>query len=136
MKPDYKQLSSLALAYIGDAVFEVMVRQHLLNQKIAKVHELHKQATKYVSARNQSRFIRFLMDQLNEEEHSIVMRGRNTKSNTTAKNATIDEYRHSTAFECLIGYLHLTDQQERLEWIFQKVVKQVDGGIAKPVKEH
>ncbi|OEH86308.1 hypothetical protein BHU72_13870 [Desulfuribacillus stibiiarsenatis] len=121
-KPNYKELSSLALAYIGDAIYEVMVRQQLLNQGIAKVQYLHKEATKYVSARSQSQFIQMLMDQLTEEERNIVMRGRNTKSYTTAKNATVLEYRHSTAFECLVGYLYLTDQNERLESIFLQIV--------------
>ncbi len=122
-KADYRQLSSLALAYIGDAVFEVMVRQHLLNQGIAKVQLLHRAATKFVSARCQSRFIHELMDELTDNERDVVMRGRNTKSHTTAKNATIEEYRYSTAFECLIGYLYLTDQQERLTAIFAKIVE-------------
>jgi ribonuclease-3 family protein len=121
-KPNYKELSSLALAYIGDAVFEVMVRQHLLNKKIAKVNQLHKAATKYVSAPKQAHFLHVLLEKLTEEEREIVMRGRNTKSNTTAKNATVNEYRHSTAFECLVGYLYLTDQSERLQWLFTEIV--------------
>lgn len=125
-KPNYKELSSLALAYIGDAVYEVMVRQHLLNTGIAKVQYLHKESTKMVSAKNQSRFIHYLMEQLTEEEQTIVKRGRNTKSHTTAKNATVNEYRYSTAFECLIGYLYLTDQQERLEWVFEEILKKVE----------
>ena len=123
-KPNYRELSSLALAYIGDAVYEVMVRQHLLNKGIAKVKYLHKESTEFVSAKSQSHYIHHIMDQLTEEELEIVKRGRNTKSHTTAKNATINEYRHSTAFECLIGYLYLTEQNERLEWIFAEVVKE------------
>nr|WP_301553591.1 Mini-ribonuclease 3 [Desulfuribacillus alkaliarsenatis] len=121
-KPNYRELSSLALAYIGDAVYEVMVRQHLLNTGIAKVQFLHKESTKFVSAKSQSRFIHALMDELTEEEKDIVRRGRNTKSHTTAKNASVNEYRYSTAFECLIGYLYLTNQQERLEWVFEQIV--------------
>ncbi len=103
---DVKQLNGLALAYIGDAVYEVYVRRHLLAGGSVRPHELHRRAVRYVSARAQARVILALLDEgvLTEEEKDIVRRGRNAKSGTIPKNTDVQTYRHSTAFEALIGY--------------------------------
>lgn len=121
-KVNYRELPSLALAYIGDAVYEVRVREHLLVQGLTKVNHLHRAATKFVSAPNQARLLRSLMDELTEVEQEVVMRGRNTKTHTMAKNASVADYRYSTAFECLVAYLYLTDQDERLDWLFDRAI--------------
>lgn len=118
-KIDEKQLNSLALAYMGDAIFEVYVRNHLIQHGKVRPHQLHKEATKYVSAKAQAAIIHTILDgkMLTEEEISIVKRGRNAKSGTIPKNTDVQTYRYSTAFESLIGYLYLADRKLRLEEI-------------------
>lgn len=124
---DYKQLNGLALAYVGDAVYEVYIRDYLVAQGQTKPNTLHKMATHYVSAKAQAFLIQEMLTAslLTEEELLIYKRGRNAKSHTSAKNADITTYRVATGFETLIGYLHLTDQLVRLEelifWCIQKV---------------
>lgn len=114
---DVKQLNSLALAYMGDAVFEVYVREHLLQNGKVRPNLLHKEATKYVSAKAQASIIRYLLEEqlLTDEEVAVVMRGRNAKSGTVPKNTDVQTYRYGTAFEALIGYLYLLKREERLE---------------------
>ncbi|MGG3019203.1 Mini-ribonuclease 3 [Geobacillus stearothermophilus] len=114
---DVKQLNGLALAYIGDAVYEVYVRCHLLAMGSVRPHELHRRAIRYVSARAQARVILTLLDEgaLTEEEQAIVRRGRNAKSGTIPKNTDVQTYRHSTAFEALIGYHFLQDNGRRVD---------------------
>ncbi|MDZ5474284.1 Mini-ribonuclease 3 [Bacillus sp. 31A1R] len=114
---DVKQLNSLALAYMGDAVYENYVRHHLLQNGKVRPNQLHREATKYVSAKAQSQVIhRMLSDQLlSEEEIAVVMRGRNAKSGSVPKNTDVQTYRYSTAFEALLGYLYLLKQEARLE---------------------
>jgi ribonuclease-3 family protein len=116
---DFKQLNSLALAYIGDAVYDLYVRHRLLSQGNVKPNQLHKQATRYVSAKAQANVILQLLEQsmLTEEEQSVVRRGRNAKSATTPKNTDVQTYRYSTAFETLLGYHFLGNNQKRMEEI-------------------
>jgi ribonuclease-3 family protein len=114
---DANQLNSLALAYMGDAVFETYVRRHLLSSGQVRPHHLHRAGTRYVSAKAQCQILFRMMDDalLNEEELAVVMRGRNAKSGTVPKNTDVQTYRYSTAFEALMGFLYLTDKKERLE---------------------
>lgn len=112
-----KLLNPLVLAYIGDAVYEVFIRQYVISQANHRPNQLHRMSTQYVSAKAQSRTLQTWLPLLTEEETDIVKRGRNAKSGTSAKNADILEYRHSTAFECLIGYLYYTKQFERLQYL-------------------
>jgi ribonuclease III family protein len=116
---DFKQLNSLALAYIGDAVYDLYVRHRLLSQGNVKPNQLHKQATRYVSAKAQASVILQLLEQsmLTEEEQSVVRRGRNAKSATIPKNTDVQTYRYSTAFETLLGYHFLGNNQKRMEEI-------------------
>ncbi|MHC0039226.1 Mini-ribonuclease 3 [Pseudoneobacillus sp. C159] len=120
-KVDEKQLNSLALAYMGDAVFEKYVRHHLLQAGRVKPNQLHKEATKYVSAKAQSSILFQLIDLgiLSEYEMAVIKRGRNAKSGSIPKNTDVQTYRHGTAFEALIGYLYLAHQEKRLEEIIQ-----------------
>jgi ribonuclease-3 family protein len=116
-------LNPLVLAYIGDAVFEVYIRQYVISHLNHRPNHLHKMATKYVSAKAQSKLLERLMPQLTEEEEKdVVKRGRNAKSGTTAKNAEVLEYRHSTAFECLIGYLYYKQSFERLKELMDAAI--------------
>lgn len=118
---DTDQMSPLALAYIGDAVYELFVRQHLISQGVVKVNDLHRQAVKLVKATAQSHIIHQLEGQLTDAELRMVKRGRNAKSGKTPKNTELIDYRYSTGFECLLGYLHLTQQQQRLEEILNRI---------------
>ena len=102
---DYRQLNGLALAYVGDAIYEVYVRDYLIQSGLTRPNQLHKTATHYVSAKAQASLIQKMQDQqlLSEEEQEIFRRGRNSKSYTSAKNADIIPYRISTGFEALKG---------------------------------
>lgn len=116
-----KLLNGLALAYMGDAVFEVAIRDYLLGTGKTKPNQLHQTATRYVSAKAQARMIAEMLESelLTEEEISYYKRGRNSKINTKAKNTDIQTYLHSTGFEALMGFLYLTKQQERLDTLIE-----------------
>lgn len=135
-KLDVKQLNSLALAYMGDAIYEVYVREHLLQTGIVKPHFLQRASTRFVSAKAQAEICHYLLDEelLSGEEKAVVMRGRNAKSGTVPKNTDVQTYRYGTAFEALIGYLYLLKKTERLEEIIElsfKLVKEKKGGGVK-----
>ena len=124
---DYTQLNGLALAYVGDAIYEIYIRDYLIEQGATKPNKLHKAATNYVSAKAQADLIKEMLEEklMTPEEETFYRRGRNAKSHTSAKNADVTTYRIATGFEALMGYLHLTKQTERLEelieWCIQKV---------------
>jgi ribonuclease III family protein len=130
---DYKQLNGIALAYLGDAAYEVYVRKHLLNLGITKPNRLQKTARKYVSAKAQAALIDLMNedDVLTDEEKSVFKRGRNAKSYTHAKNTSVLTYRYSTGFEAIMGYLLLSGQKKRLEKISNWCIDQVDVGRPK-----
>src|SRR5690625_7663052 len=104
MGVNVKQLNSLALAYIGDAIYEVHVRHHLIESGQVKPNELHQRAVSFVSATAQAAIIHGWLDRgiLSDEEAAVVRRGRNAKSHSTPKNMPIHAYRYATAFEALI----------------------------------
>jgi ribonuclease-3 family protein len=110
------QLNSLTLAYIGDAIYEVYVREYLIEHGGVKPHELHNQAVHYVAAHAQSSVIHHLLEQsmLTEEEVQVVKRGRNAKSKSSPKNMSVIDYRYATAFEALIGFHYLMKHHDRL----------------------
>ncbi|MBJ6361011.1 Mini-ribonuclease 3 [Paenibacillus sp. GCM10012307] len=108
------QLSPVVLAYIGDAVFELLIRQYLISQPNHKLHHLHKEAISRVSAKAQCALLQRLMPALTEEEADIVRRGRNAKSGNPPKNADPHDYRQATALECLFGYLYYQQRSERI----------------------
>ncbi|WLR50942.1 ribonuclease III domain-containing protein [Bacillus tianshenii] len=114
---DAKQLNALALAYMGDAVYEQFIRYQLLQSGQVRPNQLHREATKFVSAKAQAAIIHRLLEdnQLSEEETAVVRRGRNAKSGTIPKNTDVQTYRYSTAFESLIGFHYLSEHEERLE---------------------
>jgi ribonuclease III family protein len=125
-KIDAKQINALALAYMGDAVYETYVRQLLLTKGKIKPNQLHRAATNYVSAKAQAVSLKKLFDEdlLSEEEINIVKRGRNAKSGSVPKNTDVQTYNHSTAFEALIGYLFLLNRTERLEELITIIFEQ------------
>lgn len=110
-----EQYSPLALAYIGDGVYELYVRTRVIEEHpTMPAHKLHLQTVKYVKAQAQAKSIHTMSGILSDEETAIFKRGRNAKSYTSAKNASITDYRHATGFEALIGYLYITKQTERM----------------------
>ena len=111
---DARQYSPLTLAYIGDAVYEVIVRTILVERGNAPVNVLHKHASKLVKAEAQADSYHRIKEMLTEEEMSVFRRGRNAKSYTSAKNATIGDYRVATGLEALFGFWYLTGQTERM----------------------
>lgn len=127
VKPEF--VSPLSLAYIGDAVYELYVRTHIMKDENLPVNKLHKTATMYVKAKAQSDIIHNIENMLTQDEIAVYKRGRNAHSHTSAKNADIVDYRHATGFEALIGYLYLSKNEERLESILSASVKFIDKTI-------
>ena len=132
-KADYQQLNGIALAYLGDAVYEVFIRQHLLALGMSKPNRLQHQSTHYVSAKAQAALIELMKadDLLTEDEWSYFKRGRNANSYTHAKHTSVLTYRMSTGFEALFGYLQLSGQFERINELAQWCIKQVETGRTK-----
>lgn len=126
-----KELKSLALAYMGDAIYEKYVREHLINKGKVKVQELHSLAIMYVRADAQADVLKDWLDQekLTTEEIQIAKRGRNAKSGSVPKSTNVQSYRYSTAFEALIGFLYLDGQIDRLEELVQLAIEKVEKGV-------
>ena len=116
-------MSPLTWAYIGDAVYELYIRNYLIETTNLKPNKLHREATKFVKASSQAQILDKLKDFLNEEELEIIRRGRNTQNHHLPKNANPTDYMYSTAFEGLIGYLYLTKQETRLNEILSKIIE-------------
>ncbi|QYA42294.1 ribonuclease III [Macrococcoides bohemicum] len=114
----------LTLAYLGDAVLDLHVRNYIVREKNKKPNELHRQATFFVSAKSQAHTFDTLVDEgyFTEQETGILMRGRNAKSHTRAKNTDVISYKKSTALEAVIGYLHLNNETERLQTLLDKII--------------
>lgn len=112
-----KNINVLTLAYLGDAIYEIYIREHLINKGIVKVNDLQKNAIKYVSAKGQANFLKYFIDNnvLNDDELEIVFRARNHKGTRHPKNTDIITYKYATALEALFGYLYLKNKLERIE---------------------
>lgn len=111
---DIKTYSPLTLAYIGDGIYELIIRTVLVGQGNRQAEMLHKKASRYVKASAQAEMILALRDELTEEETQVFKRGRNARTSTMARHATVHDYRHATGFEALMGYLYLTGQTARM----------------------
>jgi ribonuclease-3 family protein len=122
-------ISPLVYAYIGDAVYEVYIRDYILNKYGGNVNALHKIATKFVKAAAQATAVHGLENQLSEEEWGVIKRGRNQKSGSVPKNANLADYRYATGFEALIGYLYLMDNHGRIEEIVEKAIAIIEEKI-------
>ena len=118
-----KEYSPLALAYIGDTVYDLFIRTKVLGKGNRHVTVMHKEAVSFVKAHSQSVSAYAIEEHLTEDEQRILKWGRNAKSNTTPKNADVTEYRMATGFETLIGYLYLNNDTERLEFLLEKAYK-------------
>lgn len=111
---DVRSYSPLALAYIGDDIYDVVVRTFVVEHANRSAHDLHNISSHFVKAQTQAAMIEAIQDILTEEEEAVYKRGRNAKSYTTAKNASIADYRKATGLEALMGYLYLSDRTDRV----------------------
>lgn len=123
---DIKTYSPLTLAYLGDAVYEVLVRTRVVCGGNTQVNKLHHKSSELVKAHSQAEIIKGILDELSEEEMTYYKRGRNAKSYTSAKNATIGDYRMATGFEALIGYLYLSGQTDRMIELVKKGINIIE----------
>lgn len=116
-------LNPLALAYIGDAIYELYIREYLISNGICKVSQLQKESIKYVSAKSQCKFLTSMIDNnfFNEEELTIIYRARNHKVDHKPKNCDIITYKYATGLEALIGYLYLSDNKKRIDKIMNYI---------------
>ena len=116
-------LNPLQLALVGDGVYELFIRNYILSENIElTAHKIHVKAIGYVKAKSQAVIMHEIEDKLTEDESYIYKRGRNAKSATVPKNADVRDYRMATGFEALVGYLYLTGNTERLEFIFNSAI--------------
>ena len=125
---DVNLINGIALAFEGDAVYSMYIRRHLIFQGLTKPNQLHREATKYVSAKAQANLISLMLEEgiLTEKEEDIYKRGRNANSHTKAKNTDIVTYRMSTGFEAVMGYLHMTEAVERLEELIDWCIRKIE----------
>jgi len=120
------QANTTALAFLGDAVYEVYARKRVFEKGQTNADKLHQMAVKYVRAEGQAKAIKSIFDDLSEEEQALVKRARNKKSASKPKNADPVEYKLATAFEALIGYLYLEENEKRLEEILELAFTTID----------
>lgn len=126
-KVEAKQYSPLTLAYIGDGIYEIIIRSILVGKANAPVNVLNKKASSIVKAEAQANLIHAIEEELTEEELAVYKRGRNAKSYTSAKNASIRDYRTATGFEALMGYLYMDNQMDRALELVKLGLERIEG---------
>ena len=131
MSKEIIRMNNTALAYLGDAVYEVEIRKRMLLKRPDHVDQLHRQSVGYVRAEAQAAAIRTLMEELTQEEADLVRRARNRKILPKPKNLDPITYKLATAFEALVGYLYLSEQRDRLDEILLKSVEIIEQGAEK-----
>ena len=119
-----EQMQALALAYIGDSIYDIMSREYVMKNHLGKINDLHRTVSTLVSARAQASFMKDILENniLTDIEESIFIRGKNQKNNSKAKNASIMEYKLATGLEAVFGYLYLEKNFERLEEMFNYII--------------
>ncbi|MCI7040628.1 MAG: ribonuclease III [Lachnospiraceae bacterium] len=122
---DIRAYSPLTLAYIGDCVYDLVIRTVVVERGNEPANKLHKKTVAYVKAQTQASMIEALLPYLTEEEEAVYKRGRNAKSYTSAKNASIGDYRKATGMEALVGYLYLTGQEARIMELIKTGLKEL-----------
>lgn len=122
LEGDIREVSPSVFAYIGDAVFELYVRQYAAARRSSKSGALHKFVVKHVRAQAQAEASRILLAELTESEADIFRRGKNSNPGSLAKNASPADYKYATGLEAVIGYLYLTDQRERLDLLLSRII--------------
>lgn len=123
---DIRAYSPLTLAYIGDAVYDLVIRTIVVERANRPANKLHKTVIRYVNAGTQAQMIMALEEELTEEEKAVYHRGRNAKSYTSAKNASIADYRKATGLEALFGYLYLQGKMDRLLMLVHRAFEKMD----------
>lgn len=123
---DVREINVKTLAYIGDVVYELYIRKHVIANSHEQVNKLHKKTIKYVSAKAQAKIVNNLQDEFLDEEKEIIRRGRNAEANTVPKNTDVITYKIATGFEALIGYLYLKENNERLDYIISKSIEIIE----------
>jgi ribonuclease-3 family protein len=127
IKKEVIAINTTALAYMGDAVYEVYVRSHVMERGQTNADKLHSMAVPFVKADGQAYAVKILMENfLKEEEAALVKRARNRKTTSKPKNASPMEYKWATAFEALLGYLYLLDDKDRLEEVVQEAIRLIE----------
>ncbi len=126
---DIRTYSPLTLAYIGDAIYDLVIRTIVVERGNRSANNLHKKTVTYVNARIQAKMVDVLEQELTEEEKAVYHRGRNAKSYTSAKNASIIEYRKATGLEALCGYLYLKGEQERMLGLIKTALEKLEMDI-------
>ncbi|MFD1395723.1 Mini-ribonuclease 3 [Kroppenstedtia eburnea] len=129
LKKRPEEINPLLLAYMGDAVYELFIRHHLLARGETRANKIHGQAVRFVSAAAQAEAVRILKDWLTEEEKEVVKRGRNAKAKSVPKNANTLDYRYSTGLETLIGHWYLTGNTDRLTQGMKQVIQSLEGAL-------
>lgn len=129
--------NGLALAYIGDAVFELRVREHVMDRGFTKVNGLHKEAVNYTKGEAQAKVIRYFKENnlLSEVELEYYKRGRNSSVAKVRKNIARIDYLEGTGFEALIGFLYLNKNEDRLNYLMDEAIRYIDEGVEQDVKE-
>ena len=122
-RQDIRSYSALSLAYIGDVVYDLIIRTVVVSRANRPVNDLHRITVRYVSAGAQSKIVQALAGCFTEEEESVYRRGKNSKPHTTAKNASVADYMKATGFEAVLGYLYLTGDMERALYLVKKGIQ-------------
>ena len=123
---DTKNINTTALAYIGDAVYEVYIREYVMKYAAAHADRLHREAVRYVSAAGQAKAIKKMFDSLDEEEQQLVKRARNHKYSSKARSASPMDYKWATACEALIGRVHLDGNIAREKQLVAQIIEIID----------
>ena len=126
---DIKTYSPLTLAFIGDCVFDLVIRTVLVGRGNKSTESLHKHKASIVKAHSQACMAEALADKLTDEEADVYRRGRNAKSYTTAKNASVSDYRKATGFEALVGYLYMMNKEDRIIELIKEGLNTLDISI-------
>ena len=122
---DIKEQSPLSLAFVGDAVYSLLIREHLVTSKRYTISKLNSITVQYVSAKGQFAAMEIISPMLTEQEAAVYKRGQNSSKASVAKHASAREYRASTGFECLVGYLHLTGQYDRINQLVGEIIEKM-----------
>ena len=123
---DTREVNIKTLAYIGDVVYELYIREHVIENSREQVNKLHKKTIKYVSAKAQAKVVTALDNELTDDEKDIIRRGRNAEANTVPKNTDVVTYKIATGFEALIGFLYLEKREDRLKDIINKSIQIIE----------
>ncbi len=125
---DIREMSALNLAFVGDAVYSLAIREHFVSTSRHSVNSMNSLVNRYVSAHGQFLAVKLIEDRLTEEELAVLKRGKNSSKSTVAKHASSEEYRASTGFECLLGFLELSGRKDRIDELVSSILDELEFG--------